>query len=162
MGLLLPSEAQWENGCRAGTETPWWTGLERETLRERNAVNLADQAAARAGATWQAIKDWPELDDGYVVHAPVGTYAANEWGLHEVHGNVYEWCLDGYDSGFYGRGSKVDPVAPWEGADLRVLRGGSFNSPAANARSAYRFHQGETVQDNDLGVRAVRVLDQPS
>ena len=157
MGLTLPSAAQWENGCRGGTETPWWTGEERESLRDRNAVNLADQAAARAGAPFQQIKDWPELDDGYAVHAPVGTYAANGFGLHEVHGNVWEWCLDGYDAGFYGRGPKIDPVA-WEGAVDHENRGGSFSSTAANSRSTIRYGPTLSGAVPNLGVRPARAI----
>jgi formylglycine-generating enzyme required for sulfatase activity/serine/threonine protein kinase len=160
MGLVLPSEAQWENGCRAGTGTPWWTGAERESLPEQNAANLADQAAARAGATWTAIQDWPELDDGFAVHAPVGAYAANPRGLHEVHGNVWEWCEDVFDASFYGRSPRSDPVAPWEGADNRVTRGGRFNDTAANARSAVRAADAPSFAARSLGVRPARVISE--
>jgi len=152
-GLTLPSEAQWEYGARAGTDTPWWTGAERESLAEQHAANLADQAAARAGAPWPDIKDWPDLNDGYAVHAPVGTYAPNAFGLHEVAGNLWEWCLDGHDSGFYGRSPKQDPVSPWEGAATRVARGGSFRHAAVRARSAYRYLITPTLATTDLGVR---------
>ncbi|NOT29666.1 MAG: protein kinase, partial [Planctomycetes bacterium] len=99
LGLSLPSEAQWEYGARGGTSSVWWPGDERQKLI--GAVSLADQAAARGGATWSDIKDWPELDDGFVVHAPVERFAPNPFGLHNVHGNVWEWCLDGYDIDFY-------------------------------------------------------------
>ena len=54
-------------------------------------TRLADQAAARAGATWEEIDEWPELDDGWAAHAPVGTFGANAFGLHEVLGNLFEW-----------------------------------------------------------------------
>ena len=61
LGLGLPSEAQWEYGTRGGTGSVWWTGEERDSLREKRAANLADQAAGRAGGTWSEIDDWPDL-----------------------------------------------------------------------------------------------------
>ena len=151
IGLELPSEAQWERGARAGTDTPWWTGRARETLV--GAVNLADQAAARAGATWSDIKDWPELDDGWVVHAAVGSFRPNAFGLHDVHGNVWEWCLDGYDSGFYGSSREADPVRDPAGARGRVLRGGSYSLAASYARSAIRSLLTPEYRDYYLGLR---------
>ena len=160
MGLTLPAEAQWEYGCRAGTETPWWTGEPRESLREHNAVNLADQAAARAGLAWDAIDDWPELDDGHVIHSPVATFSANPFGLHEVHGNLWEWCLDGYDPGFYGRAPRNDPVAPWQAAAKRVSRGGSLLNSAAYARSAARAAVEPSVTGTHIGVRPARGLSE--
>ena len=93
------------------------------------------------------------MDDGYAAHAPVGTYAANAFGLHEVAGNLWEWCLDGHDSGFYGRSPKQDPVSPWEGAAPRVTRGGSFYYAAFLARSALRFFYSPPNAGNNLGVR---------
>jgi formylglycine-generating enzyme required for sulfatase activity len=157
-GLSLPSEAQWENGTRGGTQSPWWTGEERESLRRRHAANLADQAAGRTGVTWKDIDDWPELDDGFARHAPVGTYAANALGLHEVAGNLWEWCLDGYDSGFYDRSPLRDPVAPYAGNAIRVLRGGSYISAAVYTRSALRDYDPPSFADKDLGVRPARAL----
>ena len=157
-GLTLPSEAQWEQAARGGTETPWWTGVERESLRERNAANLADRAATRAGASWQDIQDWPDLDDGFAVHAPVGTYSANAFGLHETVGNLLEWCRDGYDAGFYRRGPRHDPVCEPEGRPTRVYRGGCFVDPASRARSANRYYATPTYADDALGVRPARAL----
>jgi formylglycine-generating enzyme required for sulfatase activity/serine/threonine protein kinase len=157
VGLTLPSEAQWERACRAGTDTVWWTGSDRESLREKRAANVADQAAARAHATWADIKLWPELDDGHAVHAPIGSYAANAFGLHEMHGNVWEWCLDGSDSGFYARSPVRDPVAP--AAPTRVYRGGSFDHAAAYARSAHRNASTPSGGDSSLGVRPARAVD---
>jgi len=159
-GLKLPSEAQWEYGARAGTDTPWWTGADRESLQEKHAANLADQAAARAGAWWEAeINEWPELDDGYAWHAPVGTYSANAFGLHEVAGNLWEWCLDGFEPGFYGRSPKQDPIAPWEGASTRVARGGGFRNAATDARSARLTNRAPPVANDSLGVRPARAID---
>jgi len=158
MGLALPTEAQWEYACRAGTTTPWWTGRERESLRTANAVNLADQAGKRAGATWQGIADWPDFDDGFAAHAPVGTFAPNGWGLCDVHGNVWEWCADGYHPDFYGSGPRHDPHAPAEGAPARMCRGGSFNSEAAYVRSAYRAAQPPLHSADNTGVRPSRPL----
>jgi serine/threonine protein kinase/formylglycine-generating enzyme required for sulfatase activity len=156
LGLSLPSEAQWEYGARAGTTTVWWTGNERETLL--GAANLADQAAARAGAAWQDIQDWPELDDGYVVHAPVNEFRPNAFGLHNVHGNVWEWCLDGHDGSSYEKAATKDPVSPPGGSPSRVSRGGGFRFAAVLARSALRLRYSPSFASSSLGVRPARTI----
>jgi formylglycine-generating enzyme required for sulfatase activity len=156
MQLALPSEAQWEYGTRAGTGTVWWTGDARESLR--GAVNIADQAAARAGAPWTDIQDWPELDDGFVMHAPVASLRANAFGLHGVHGNVFEWCFDGYDPKFYASSPTQDPVRATEGTTTRINRGGCFSNTAALARSANRPSDPPQTADRYLGVRPARAI----
>ncbi len=158
MDLVLPSEAQWEHGCRAGTETPWWTGATRETLIEFNAINLADQSAVRADRKWLAADDWPELDDGHVVYAPIGTFAPNPFGLHEVHGNVWEMCLDGLAEGFGFPSAKVDPVAPSDGVTHCMYRGGSFLTTSAFSRAGSRFASPRMRAYNDLGFRPARAI----
>jgi len=157
LGLALPTEAQWEFGCRGGTETPWWTGGARESLRGR--VNLADQTARRAGAVWAAIEDWPDLDDGWAAHAPVGSLAGNPYGLHEMHGNVSEWCQDGYAA--YPAEKRVDPLAPWSGAATCMYRGGDFNGIAWQARSTSRNQSTPGSQGINLGLRPARRLSGP-
>lgn len=157
--LTLPSEAQWEYGARAGTSWPWWTGNDRESLRTKAAVNLADQAATRAGAVWPGTKDWPELDDGYPAHAPVDEYAANAFGLHNVHGNVWEWCLDGYDEHYYEQEVVPDPVSHPEGSTMCVFRGGAFIVTAAIARSAMRGGSITTGGDGSVGLRPARAVE---
>ncbi len=156
-GLSLPSEAQWENGCRAGTSTAWWIGADRESLRGQ--VNLADRTAGLAGATWPGISDWPDLDDGWVAHARVGTHAANPYGLHDVHGNVWEWCLDGHHGDFYGRSPELDPVAPLAGTSNRACRGGGFGDSAALARSAHRGDEPAGNQSDSIGLRPARAVE---
>lgn len=160
-GLALPSEAQWENGVRGGTETPWWTGEERESLREKHAANLADQAARQSGAPWAAIQDWPELNDGFVAHAPVGTYAANALGLHEVVGNLEEWCSDAYESPYADAGHlERDPIVTRIRANTHVYRGGSFANRAVYARSTQRNAGSLQTAFTDLGVRPARLIGQ--
>mgnify|MGYP002777279695 CR=1 FL=1 len=154
--LVLPSEAQWEHAARGGTDTAWWTGDERDSLR--GAANLADQTAKRLGAPWPSIEDWPELDDGSGLHCKVGAYAPNGFGLHNVAGNVWEWCRDGYDTYFYARPSTPDPCAPWENASHRIVRGGAYNDGASNARSAYRDVNPYENSGVSMGVRPARAL----
>ncbi|MEZ5962978.1 MAG: bifunctional serine/threonine-protein kinase/formylglycine-generating enzyme family protein [Planctomycetota bacterium] len=154
-GLALPTEAQWEYACRGGTDTAWWTGPRCESLR--GAANLADRSAKLAGASWPDMMD--DFDDGFFVHAPVDTLRANAFGLHHVHGNVWEWCRDwlgSYDLPTEdGSGLRcVEPVA----ASFRVYRGGSFFVSAGLTRSAYRYDIAPTVRNANVGARAARAL----
>jgi formylglycine-generating enzyme required for sulfatase activity len=154
--LELPSEAQWEYGARAGTQTPWWPGAEKEALE--GAANLVDSyALAHGGSQFTEHELW--LDDRYTMHAPVGKFRANAFGLHDVAGNVWEWCRDGYDPSFYLRSPRRDPVAPWKDDSDGVFRGGTFTGSAYFARSSYRYPYTATIKDSFLGVRPARVLE---
>ncbi len=121
----LPTEAQWEYACRAGTETEYYTG---------------DGEAALEAAGWFHQNS----DDST---QPVGQKVANAWGLHDMHGNVDEWCLDEWDAVAYSKrpDGVVDPVvgdvsASEEGENrVRVVRGGSWGDSARLCRSAFRF-----------------------
>jgi len=154
LGLELPTEAQWERGARGGTDTPWSTGRERETLR--GAANLADQAAALAGGTWWDIKDWSDLDDGWVAHAAVGSFRPNPFGLHDVHGNLWEWCRDGYDVALHVQSPNKDPFREPSGDRLRVTRGGSFDRAASLARSASRYGLTPKSRGTNVGLRPAK------
>jgi len=156
LALTLPTEAQWEYSARAGTSTPWWTGADARTLD--GATNLADSYTKRNGGpvSW-TYEDW--LDDGFCVHAPVGSYAANSFGLHDVHGNVWEWCRDSWEE--HVAGNRMRPGdGEWQvtGSSARTFRGGSFSCPTASARVTNRDHDLPTTSFNNLGLRPARTL----
>jgi len=123
----LPTEAQWEYACRAGT-----TG---------DYVGDMDAMA------------WYNSNSGEKTH-PVGTKQANAWGLYDMYGNVWEWCSDWY--GDYPSGSVTDSVGA-DSSSYRVNRGGSWIYDAGYCRSAYRNRYGPSGTDNDLGFRAALV-----
>ena len=158
LGLGLPSEAQWEYAARGGTDSPWWSGSRRESMLDD--VNLADRSAGAAGAPWPQIADWPELDDGFALHAPVDAFSPNPFGLHNVHGNVFEWCLDAYAADFYTHLHGPDPVAlDRDGSgDNRVSRGGSYRSTAYSARAAFRQNDDPGSANGEVGLRPARPL----
>lgn len=147
-GLALPTEAQWEYACRAGTTTPW--AVAKSALVR--FANLGDAAVKRAGAPYE-VEPW---DDGFVIHAPVGSFAANGFGLYDTVGNVWEWCRD--EMGAYGSERAGDGLRPSTGADNRIVRGGSYSVTAVRARSAIRGGNAPEVRVGGLGCRAARLL----
>lgn len=152
-GLRLPTEAQWEYACRAGTSTPWWCGEAAASLQD--VANVLDQSAVRVAPTWGA----PEaFDDHFVIHCPVGTMRANAFGMHEIHGNVWEWCLDRYE--YYDVPTEAvhgERIGKGVASD-RVARGGGISLGAPLARSALRMRYPETTRVFYLGVRMARAL----
>jgi len=128
-GYRLPTEAQWEYACRAGTTT---------------AYNTGDTISDSTG--------WYSNNSGSKTHE-VGKKPANAWGLYDMHGNVWEWCWDWYGS--YSSGAQIDPMGASSGT-YRVLRGGSWFSSAERLRSAIRYYYSPYIRDGDLGFRLVR------
>jgi len=124
--VSLPTEAQWEYACRAGTTTVYWWGDEMDETG--NVANVAN------GNYWKhnSMKAMP-MDDGFNYAAPVGRYRANGFGLHDTIGNVWEWCADSYDR--YPGNTRTSERF---GKNLRVIRGGSWNSFAGDCRCADR------------------------
>ena len=160
--LGLPTEAQWEYACRATTDTPWITGTDVAKLG--TVADIGDAYLKRYSGG--AIVVTEEVDDGHVVHAPVGSFAANRFGLHDVHGNVYEWCRDLYNPGYYAalaRGSEADrrdpPGPQGEGPGYRVLRGGSWRGNARLARSADRSNDLPATRSDNVGFRPARPVN---
>lgn len=153
-GLVLPTEAQWEYGCRAGTSTPWWPGSEPEDLAGKE--NVRDKTGDKA--VQPPAQPFP-FDDGFTVTSPVGTFPANTFGLHDMHGNVREWCQD--EDGPYSAPTRAGDGLrlPVKKSRFRCYRGGAFGCDLPLTRSAYRpFNVPATVM-NWLGVRPVRALE---
>jgi formylglycine-generating enzyme required for sulfatase activity len=153
LGLELPSEAQWEYGARAGTTTVWWTGNDKRNLADAGNV-LDNYAQAHGGAGWGNHE--LDLDDGNSFPARVGSYRANAFGLHEVIGNVWEWCRDGYRQDFYLHAPKKDPISDPAGCSYCTYRGGGFFHPAMRARSGNRDGATPGSADGFVGCRPAR------
>ncbi|MEM7167463.1 MAG: bifunctional serine/threonine-protein kinase/formylglycine-generating enzyme family protein [Planctomycetota bacterium] len=153
LDLELPTEEEWEYACRAGTETRWWSGDDPQSVA--GTANLADHFARTNGApsAW-TFEDW--LDDGYSLHAPVGCYRPNAFGLHDVQGNVWEWTLSAYRD--YRKTAAPEPglpaVAPM--SNIRVIRGGAFNSAVGDARASHRNFTSPDLHCLSLGLRPAR------
>lgn len=128
----LPTEAQWEHACRAGTTTAYWSG--------DNEADLARVA-------------WYKENSGGEAHA-VAQKPANPWGLYDMHGNIWEWCVDWH--GTYPAETITDPNGPAHGK-ARVWRGGSWSIAARSARSAYRYKGPPGDHNQRLGFRLVRL-----
>lgn len=137
-GYRLPTEAEWEYACRAGTGTSYSFGDNPQKLR-----NYA----------------WFKTNSGGRPR-PVGQKLPNPWGLYDMHGNVWEWCNDFYKVDYYQESPEKNPKGPKTG-DTKILRGGSWNSTADKCRSSYRYNEDPGYTDicfgyDIYGFRCVR------
>jgi len=128
----LPTDAQWEYACRAGTTTQLGTG--KDITDVRVCPNVAETARYAFNRT--------DGRGGFAEHTTVGSYAPNAWGLYDFHGNVAEWCLDRWGNN-PRKGRRTDPRGPESGQGWRVVRGGTWHEPsgtgwAAACRSGFR------------------------
>jgi formylglycine-generating enzyme required for sulfatase activity len=131
----LPSEAEWEYACRAGSAAAYCFGDDEGLLG-----NYA----------------WYDENSGEKTH-PVGEKWPNSWGLYDMHGNVWEWVQDWFDEKYYGKSPGENPQGPEKGS-VRVVRGGSWSNPARHARSALRHRYDPGNRNSNLGFRLARTL----
>jgi formylglycine-generating enzyme required for sulfatase activity len=129
----LPTEAEWEYACRAGTRTAFWWGDSASSLQ----------------ANFDGRHPYGEGEKGPYLGRTcrVGSYKANPWGLYDMHGNVSQWCADWYGEDYYGQKVNKDPQGPEKGG-LRVLRGGSW---------IYGFARDCRAASRDRGVLGDRI-----
>ena len=131
----LPTEAEWEYACRAGSQTRW---------------SFGDDAGDLTKYAWYRDNNSPEGTK------PVGEKEPNAWGLHDMHGNVWEWVQDWYDDDYYDNSPRVDPEGPTSGS-VRVRRGGHFDLLPMSVRSAYRHLYSPDKRSSKIGVRLLRI-----
>jgi formylglycine-generating enzyme required for sulfatase activity len=130
-GYRLPTEAEWEYACRAGTDTKYSFG---------NAPDRLGQYA------------WFKTNANKTTH-PVGQKKPNPWGLYDMHGNLWEWCNDYYDQNYYQKSGGENPLGPSTGQE-RVLRGGSWAGSAESSRSSTRYSETPGFADVCFGYEA--------
>jgi formylglycine-generating enzyme required for sulfatase activity len=135
-GYRLPTEAQWEYACRAGTTS-----------------------AYSNGDTINSSTGWYNSNTAQRTNV-VGRRPANAWGLYDMHGNIWEWCWDWYGS--YSSAAQTDPGGPSSGTDpKRVVRGGAWSTYGKELRSAARLSYSPSVRRDDIGFRVVRTSIEP-
>ena len=146
--LDLPTEAQWERAARAGTDTALNSG--KNLTATGSCPNMTE-----AGRYWyNGGSGYTQNGTTAVGTAKVGSYLPNAWGLHDMHGNVFEWCLDWHEA---YHAPTTDPAGAASGS-YRVLRGGSCDDYARYCRSAYRFSSTPSFRNGSIGFRLSRTL----
>jgi len=140
MGCRLPTEAEWEFACRADSTTIFNTG---NTLNY-DLANIKTSFPVKGPYSGTFIQKTQ----------PVGNYMPNQWGLYDMHGNVWEWCSDWY--GEYKRGVQTNPIGPADGKQ-KVVRGGAWDSNATLCRSAYRYRLDPRRGKPNVGFRVVTI-----
>ncbi len=153
----LPTEAEWEYACRAGTATRFHHGDDAAGIVKLG--NVADATMNQKFAAWMKVNEvdrekigTAEHEDGYVFTAPVGRFQANAFGLHDMHGNVWEWCADWDDPRYYRNSPTDDPTGPTTGT-ARIRRGGSWLHSPTFSRSARRRRYAPDARNSPIGFR---------
>ncbi len=136
----LPTEAQWEYACRAGTTSDYNNGGSAESDLKKLGRYSGNQTDGKGG---------------FSQHTTVGSYTANAWGLYDMHGNVWDRCLDWYDSSLSN--NVTDPKGPSSGTN-RLYRGGGYVNDAASCKSSTRANNAPTHTSANSGFRIVRTL----
>lgn len=135
-GLQLPTEAQWEYACRAGTTTEFHFG----------DVDMEE---------WDALDSHICYSENNNQEVPdVGAFQPNEWGLYDMHGTVWEWCQDRYDAEYYSNSNGIDPCNLKSG-EKRVHRGGAWDMPPIGCRSSARYCDAEDYRLGSIGFRPI-------
>ena len=147
--VSLPSEAEWEYACRAGTTTRRYWGDDLSDDQACPYENVSNPSGKRLFG-WD--RDVFSCEDGFYVTAPVGLFHPNDFGLYDLLGNAWEWCYDRL--GAYSSKEQVDPVYSGSGT-YRVLRGGNYSSNPSNVRSAFRNYANPNAANEGLGFRVV-------
>jgi formylglycine-generating enzyme required for sulfatase activity len=150
----LPTEAEWEYACRAGTMTRWHNGDDEENVAEVVA-NLAVGYSSPDGFKKYARQNARKTTNlGYLTLAPVAQFKPNGWGLYDMHGNVWQWCSDVYGAEYYKNSPAEDPSGPGSG-EMRIVRGGAWSGTPAQCRSANRCGLDPRSTSLWLGFRVV-------
>ncbi|HHL33604.1 MAG TPA: formylglycine-generating enzyme family protein [Desulfobulbaceae bacterium] len=149
-GYRLPTEAQWEYAARATTTTAWAYAVNYDTSADPGQITGAGFNSNLDSMGWYYFNKTTQYGDGT---KPVARKQANKWGLYDMAGNVWEWCQDWYDSGYYSdTASGTDPQGPDTGTD-RVIRGGCWDGYAEGARAAIRTRLSPGDRGDVLGFR---------
>jgi formylglycine-generating enzyme required for sulfatase activity len=149
----LPTEAEWEYACRAGSNKPW--SYVENGWHLQFLGNTADTAMRARFPSYGVTAPW---NDGFAFTAPVGSFAPNPFGLYDMHGNVYELCQDWFSLNGYAPDAVVDPQGPPSGK-RRIKRGGSFAHEYTSSRSASRARVQADRGWSCLGFRPVLVTE---
>ena len=158
----LPTEAEWEYACRAGTQTRYYFGDDQSLLKEYAwyGDNSGDSFLDTI-KMWDADPNWENyykklMDNNCKTH-PVGEKKLNNWGLYDMSGNVWEWCEDPWHDSYANKPENIknNGNTIWSSSDIsfRVLRGGSWNNNSRNCRSANRNRNNADVRNNNIGFR---------
>ena len=159
----LPTEAEWEYACRAGSRSRYYPGKDsandagNDPQSLRQIANTFDADAAKNWPRWQPYA--LEGPDGYAFTAPVGSFKPNALGLYDMLGNAWEWVADWHDENYYATSPVNDPQGPASGT-VRVRRGGSWHTWALYSRCSYRNWNSPQTRYTLLGIRLLREVDE--